>query len=286
MKLGVVFPQTEIGSDVAVLRDYVQTTEGLGYDYLLLYDHVVGANPERPGGWKGPYTYREQFHESFVFLAWVAALTTRLELVTGILILPQRQTVLVAKQAAEIDVLSGGRLRLGVGLGWNAVEFEALNENFNTRGKRLEEQVQVMRLLWKYPLVTFRGEHHTISDAGLNPLPVQRPIPVWAGGYAEAALRRIARIADGWMAGTMQMEPLRAAVTTMRQYVEEAGRPTKDFGIDLRLSMKDSPEGDWQAILQQCRDLQATHVSINTMGMGLSPREHIEAITRFKQAVG
>ena len=157
----------------------------MGFTHILVFDHVLGANPERPGGWKGPYTYRHAFHEPFVLFGFLAAATRRVGLVTGIVILPQRQTALVAKQAAAVDVLSGGRLRLGVGVGWNPVEFEALGEDFSTRGRRIEEQVQVMRALWTRELVTFKGNHHRITDAGLNPLPVQRPIPVWMGGEAE-----------------------------------------------------------------------------------------------------
>src|SRR4029453_17668221 len=198
MNIGVVFPQVEIGQDPAVVRDYAQTVEGLGYTPLLVFDHLPGANPERPGGWKGPYTYRHLFHEPFVLFGYLAAVTERVELVTGILILPQRQTALVAKQAAVVDVLSRGRLRLGIGIGWNFVEYEALGENFKNRGRRSEEQIEVLRALWTKELVTFTGRWHKITDAGINPLPVQRPIPIWLGGGAEQVLRRIARLGDGW----------------------------------------------------------------------------------------
>ena len=167
MKIGVVFPQTEIGNDPLVIRDYAQTAEGLGYSHLLAYDHVLGANPQRPGGWSGPYTYQTPFHEVFVLLSYLAGVTQKLELVTGIVILPQRQTALVAKQTASLDVLSGGRLRLGVGLGWNEVEYAALNEDFHDRGKRMEEQVALLRRLWTEPLVDFKGTWHTIPDAGI-----------------------------------------------------------------------------------------------------------------------
>ena len=198
MKLGVVFPQYEISANPADLRDYVQTVEGLGYDYLMIYDHVLGANPDRPGGWSGPYTYLTQFHEPMVLLGWMAALTQRLEFVTGVLILPQRQTALVAKQAAQISLLAGGRIRLGVGVGWNDVEYEGLGEDFHTRGKRVEEQVRLLHDLWTQPLVNFKGEFDTINDAGINPLPPQ-PIPIWFGGDADVVLRRSARLGDGWI---------------------------------------------------------------------------------------
>ena len=178
MKIGVVLPQTEIGNDPGAIKAYAEAIESMGFTHILVFDHVLGANPERPGGWKGPYTYRHGFHEPFVLFGFLAAATRRVELVTGIIILPQRQTALVAKQAAAVDVLSGGRLRLGVAVGWNPVEFEALGENFTTRGRRIEEQIEVMRALWTRELVTFTGKHHRIPDAGVNPLPVQRPIPI------------------------------------------------------------------------------------------------------------
>src|SRR5215211_2683125 len=196
MRFGVVFPQTEIGADPAAVKEYAQTADELGYTHLLVYDHVLGADTtiaERRD-WRGPYTTEHLFHEPFVLFGYLAGLTQRLELVTGILILPQRQTALVAKQAAEVDVLSGGRLRLGVGVGWNAVEYEGLNENFLNRGARSEEQIAVMRALWSDTAITFKGRWHTIDDAGINPLPVQRPIPVWIGGMAESALRRAGQL--------------------------------------------------------------------------------------------
>src|SRR5262245_39173676 len=185
MKIGVVLPQTEIGNDPAAIKSYAEAVESMGFAHILVFDHVLGANPDRPGGFKGPYTYRHAFHEPFVLFGFLAAVTRRVELVTGIIILPQRQTALVAKQAAVVDVLSGGRLRLGVAVGWNPIEFEALGENFKTRGRRIEEQIEVMRALWTRELVTFTGKHHRITDAGLNPLPVQRPIPVGMGGEGE-----------------------------------------------------------------------------------------------------
>lgn len=172
MKIGVVYPQTEFGSDPAAIRDYAQTVEALGYTHVLAYDHVLGANPNRPGGWQGPYTFETPFQEPFVLFAYMAAVTTALEFATGIIILPQRQTALVAKQSATLDVLSGGRLRLGIGLGWNEVEYMALNQDFHTRGRRMDEQIEVLLKLWTEPLVDFHGRYHTIPDAGINPLPV------------------------------------------------------------------------------------------------------------------
>src|SRR5579862_9048183 len=197
MHIGVIFPQNEIGTDPDVVRDYARTAEDQGYKHLLAYDHVLGADPRNRPGWTR-YTHASLFHEVFVLFGYLAAITTKLELVTGVLILPQRQTALVAKQAAEIDILSRGRLRLGVGVGWNSVEYEALGQNFRDRGKRIEEQVDVLRALWTQDVITIDARWHHIVEAGINPLPVQRPIPIWMGGDAEEVLRRIARIADGW----------------------------------------------------------------------------------------
>ncbi len=200
MKLGAVFPQTEIGTDPVAIRDYVQAVEDLGYDYLLTYEHILGADPAAyADGRRFTYTYRDMFHEPFVLFGYLAALTRRLEFVTGILILPQRNTALVAKQAVEVDILTAGRLRLGVGVGWNQAEMEGVGYDFGTRGRRIEEQIVVLRELWTKPLVTFTGRYHTIRSLGINPLPVQRPIPLWFGGSAGPVLRRMARFGDGWI---------------------------------------------------------------------------------------
>jgi len=286
-KLGVVFPQTEIGPDPTAVRDYAQAAEGMGYDYLLAYDHVLGANPDRPGGWSGPYTHETLFHEVFVLFGYLAGITQRLELVTGILILPQRQTALVAKQAAEIDVLSGGRLRLGVGIGWNEVEYIALNENFHNRGKRLEEQVALLRALWTKPLVTFQGEYHTIPDAGLKPMPLQRPIPVWFGGGADVALRRMARLGDGWIPNIMPFEKLRADLENVHDYLEQAGRSPKQFGVDVRLSVARTPQTEWVREANRLRKLGVTHIAVNTMRAGFTALDqHLDALRRFQAEVG
>ncbi|MEZ4711132.1 MAG: LLM class F420-dependent oxidoreductase [Caldilineaceae bacterium] len=283
-KFGVVFPQREIGSDPAVIADYAQTAEGLGYDYLLSYDHVLGANPDRPGGWHGPYTYKDAFHEPFVLYGYLAGLTKRIELTTGIIILPQRQTALVAKQAAQVDLLSGGRLRLGVGAGWNPVEYEALNEDFHTRGQRYDEQVQLMRELWTQPLITFKGQYHSVPDAGINPLPVQRPIPVWFGGSAPAALKRAARLGDGWMAGGMTVENGETVVAQLRTYLAEANRDETAFGIDVWISANRAGPEAWPELIQRWRNLGATHIGINTMDAGYANVEqHLETVRRFKQ---
>ena len=283
MRLGVIFPQTEIGNDPIAIRDYGQAAEGLGYDHLLVYDHVLGAEPDRFEGlsFRPPYTYKTPFHEPFVLFGYLAGLTAKLELVTGILVLPQRQTALVAKQAAEVDILSGGRLRLGVGLGWNFVEYEALGENFRNRGRRAEEQVALMRALWKDELVDFDGKYHTVRRAGINPLPVQRPIPVWMGAMAEPAVKRVARIADGWFPqfGPDQVE----RIEQFRGYVRDAGRDPESVGIEGRINLARTPEKEWRSTFEAWQTVGATHVSVNTMGGDLAtPKAHIDAITQFK----
>lgn len=285
MKLGVVLPQTEIGDDPSVLRTYIETAESLGYDYVLCYDHVLGANPDRPGGWNGPYTHESMFHEPFVTYGWMAGFTKHIEFVTGILILPQRQTALVAKQAAQLDHLSNGRLRLGIGVGWNAVEYEALNEDFSVRGRRSAEQVQLLRELWTKRLVTFEGEFHTINDAGVYPMPVQQPIPLWFGGGADAVLRRMAVMGDGWMPNTMSLEKLKPVHETILGYLDEAGREPESFGLDIRINIFRYEENEWTGLLQEWRDYGVTHACINTMGFGLEGAAHIDAIRRFHEIV-
>jgi probable F420-dependent oxidoreductase len=286
MKIGMVFPQTEIGNDPVIIRDYAQTAEGLGFSHVLVYDHVLGANPQRPGGWSGPYTYLTPFHEVFVLLGYLAAVTRQLGLATGVIILPQRQTALVAKQAASLDVLSGGRLRLGVGLGWNEVEYTALNENFHNRGKRMDEQVALMRRLWTDPLVDFQGKWHTIPDAGLNPLPIQRPIPIWFGGNAEAALRRLARLGDGWIALHRRAADAKPALDQLERFLEEAGRTRSQVGLEARISYEAGDPKVWETMVREWQAEGATHLSFNTMGSGFkTPQEHIEAIKKFAKVV-
>jgi probable F420-dependent oxidoreductase len=287
VRIGVVFPQTEIGQDPAVIRDYAQAVESLGFTHILAFDSVVGPNPDRPGGWTSPYTYRHAFHEPFVLFGFCAGVTRRIELVTGIVILPQRQTTLVAKQAAAVDVLSGGRLRLGIGVGWNPVEFEALGERFEDRGRRVEEQLEVMRLLWTRELVTYEGRWHRVPDAGINPLPVQRPIPVWMGGDREVVLRRAARLADGWI--TLQtFRPGPAAQQTIDRlhgFVREAGRDPAAFGIEGRVALALTPPDEWAGQVAAWRAMRGiTHLCVNTMGLGLQrPEDHVKTLERFQK---
>jgi len=286
MQLGVTFPQLEIGTDPAVLRDYAQAAQDLGYRYLLAYDHVLGADPTNRPGWTR-YSHRDQFHEPFVLFGYLAAVAPKLDLVTGVIVLPQRQTTLVAKQAAQVDILTSGRFRLGVGIGWNAVAYEALGMDFSSRARRFEEQIAVMRLLWTQPVVTFHGKFHHITEAGLNPLPVQRPIPIWIGGMAEPVLRRVARLGDGWLPQGRITDEQRDRIERLRRYIAEAGRSPDAVGIDARLDLRAVPEEEWRDEVERWREAGATHLSVNTMSAGLAtPRDHIRAVERFMQAVG
>jgi probable F420-dependent oxidoreductase len=279
MRIGVVFPQTEIGADAGAVRAYAEHVEGLGFTHLLAYDHVVGADPNVHAGWDGPYDLHNTFHEPLVTFGYLAAVTTSLELVTGILILPQRQTVLVAKQAAEVDLLSGGRLRLGVGLGWNAVEYEALGEDFSNRGKRSEEQVDLMRTLWTEQTVTYHGTYHQVTGAGLAPLPIQRPIPVWFGASSPRACRRAGRLGDGWFPMVGPGPKLEQALQEVAQAATEVGRDPAQIAMEGRVSWNGNAD-DLAAGLRAWANAGASHVSINTMGAGLaSVDDHLRALT-------
>jgi probable F420-dependent oxidoreductase len=287
MKIGVVFPQTEYGNDPLAIRDYAQTAEALGFTYVLAYDHVLGANPNRPGGWDGPYTYQTPFQEPFILFSFMAGVTQKLGFSPGIIILPQRQTALVAKQAATLDVLSGGRVRLGVGLGWNEVEYISLGQDFHNRGRRIEEQVSLLRLLWTNELVNFSGQWHTIPDAGINPLPIQRPIPIWFGGDATPALKRTAYLADGWMTNHKSVAKARPYLESLARFLEEAGRSQADFGIESRLTYADGNPEAWHKFIMDWEAAGATHISISTMGCGFqTPGAHLSALRRFAETIG
>ncbi|WP_112248018.1 LLM class F420-dependent oxidoreductase [Kribbella monticola] len=273
MKIGAILPQLEIGADPAVVRHWAETVESAGYNHILAYDHVLGASPEHRPGWTG-YTDKSLFHEVFVLFGYLAAITSTVELVTGVLVLPQRQTALVAKQAAEVDVLSGGRLRLGVGIGWNQVEYQALGVRFAQRGERLTEQVDVLRKLWAEPVISYDGAFHQIEETGLNPLPGRR-IPIWFGGSAEAVLRRTGEIGDGWLPQNAPDDEAREQLECVRAYAAAAGRDPAEIGFEARLSLGRVPEQDWASYAEGWRSLGATHLGINTMGMGLkSPGDH------------
>jgi probable F420-dependent oxidoreductase len=269
MKIGVVFPQTEIGADVGAVRAYAQQVERMGFTHVLAYDHVLGADPSVHRGWSGPYNLESTFHEPFVLFGYLAGFTS-LEFTTGIIILPQRQTALVAKQAAEVDLLCGGRLRLGVGLGWNAVEYEALGATFSDRGKRVDEQVELLRRLWTEPSVTFHGTHEHVTGAGLAPLPVQRPIPVWFGAQSPPAYRRAGRIGDGWLPQVPPGPKLDEARAIVERAALDAGRDPAALGMEGRVSWGDKTVAKLAEQVGRWRDAGASHVSVNTMGSGLA----------------
>lgn len=285
MRIGAVFPQTELGGDVGAVRAYGEGVEELGFTHVLAYDHVVGADPDVYRGWSGPYDVQTTFHEPFVLFGYLAGIAS-LELVTGIIILPQRQTVLVAKQVAEVDLLTGGRFRLGVGIGWNPVEYEALGKDFSNRGARLQEQVRLLRRLWTEPSVTHEGVHERVTGAGLAPLPVQRPIPVWFGAVADRALQRAGRLADGWFPQVPPGPKLDEARAIVRRAAVEAGRDPDALGMEGRISWG---AGDLETVTRHAgkwRDARATHLSVNTMGAGLaSVDDHLAALARAADAL-
>lgn len=294
MKIGAIFPTTEIGNDPAVIRDWAQTAEGLGYSHILFYDHVLGArHADRTPPLMGPYTEHHPFHEPFVTMSYIAALTQQIELCTGILILPQRQTVLVAKQAAELDLLSGGRLRLGLGTGWNPVEYESMGIEFAGRGRRFDEQVDLMRQLWREPVIDYRGEFHRIDRAGLLPRP-NREVPIWFGGFGAPAFRRAARVGDGFIYGTCPSRVLSMLERVQALLVEE-GRDPRAFGGDAQIDFSSPPES-WPAEVELWRERGGTHVSLRAMDTAAEfvgervygyegPRSYIDALETFMQAV-
>jgi probable F420-dependent oxidoreductase len=280
MRVGVVFPQTELGGDAGAVRAYGERVEELGFRHVLAYDHVVGADPEVHTGWNGPYDVHTTFHEPLVMFGYLAGVTRSLELVTGVIILPQRQTALVAKQAAEVDLLSDGRLRLGIGIGWNAVEYEALGEDFGTRGRRSAEQIELLRRLWTEQTVTFDGTFDKVTGAGLAPLPVQRPIPIWIGAASAPGFRRAGRLADGWFPMMQPGPKLDEALAEVQHAASAAGRDPASIGMEARVSFG----GDYDAVAAQVAAwvaAGASHLSINTMGAGLETvDEHLDVLAR------
>jgi probable F420-dependent oxidoreductase len=285
MPIGVVFPQTEMGADVGAIRAYAETVEGLGYRSLLIYDHVLGADPAVHKPWKGPYDINTTFHEPMVLFGFLAAIT-KLELVTGVIIAPQRQTALLAKQAAQVDILTEGRFRLGVGLGWNAVEYEALGKDFTTRGRRAGDQIELMRKLWTEESVTFSSADEQVTGAGIRPLPVQRPIPVWFGVQSDPGYRRAGRLADGWFPQVPPGERLDAARSILEASAIEAGRDPSTFGMEGRVSWT----GDVATVTEHAdrwRRAGATHLSVNTMSAGLaSVDDHLKVLGQLADELG
>jgi probable F420-dependent oxidoreductase len=280
MDVGVVFPQTEIGPDSGGVRAYAEAVADLGYSHVLAYDHVLGADTAVYRDWQGPYDLASTFHEPFVLFGYLAGIAPSLAPVTGILIAPQRQTALIAKQASEVDRLSGGRLRLGVGIGWNRVEYDALGKDFSNRGRRLEEQVALLRRLFTEESVTFRGRHESVVGAGLSPLPIQRPVPIWFGAMSDPALRRAGRLADGWFPQVVPGHGLEAARAIVESAAAEVGRDPATLGMEGRLNAGSGDLDRLASHVERWREAGASHVSINTMGAGLvGPDAHIAALT-------
>jgi probable F420-dependent oxidoreductase len=274
VQLGAILPQTEIGPDPTGVARFALAAEESGYSYLMAYDHVLGADRRTRPDWSGAYSHEDQFHEPMVLYGWLAAKTS-LELVTGVLVLPQRQTALVAKQAAEIDILTGGKFRLGVGVGWNEVEYLALNEDFHNRGRRYEEQIEVLRLLWTRDIVDFEGRFHRIDRAGILPRPVQQPIPVWMGSRAgEVVLRRVGRLGDGWIANLRVGQGFEEGLAVVRDAADRAGRTV---GVQATIAHTTGLD-EMRRQRDVLRQLGVDYCSVSTLGAGLTPTAHADTI--------
>ena len=286
MRIGAIYPHFEFGADPADVKEYARAAEELGLAHIGADDHVIAPNPERPEGYSGWTHHRLPFLEPFVLFGFLAPLTTRVEFSTCILILPQRQTVLAAKQAATLDVLCGGRLRLGIGNGWNEYEYAALGMEFHNRGRRGEEQIELMRRLWREELVDFSGAYHRVPDMGLNPLPPRRAIPIWFGGQSEAVIRRAARIGDGWMPTYNDPDEAAGGLALFERCLREAGRERAALGFEARIPYGAGDPGRWRELLAGWRAAGASHISLVATGSGLNgPREHIRALYTFMKGI-
>lgn len=286
-RLGVIYPQVDLGGDPLALRRFATAAEQLGYDHLVLYDHVIGASHEDrdPPIW-GPYTEHDPFHDPLVAFAYLAGLTERIELVTAILIAPLRPTVLIARQSADVDLMSGGRLRLGLGAGYNQLEFEAMGVDFSTRGRKLSEQIPYLRRLWSEELIEFKGDFHEIDRANIVPRP-QRQIPLWCGGFAEAAFRRAVALGDGFIFGYGLSEEAMAGWTRVRELLAEAGRPEQEFGAQFLMHPPEDLYSEQETLvgIERLRAAGATHASLYTMGRGFTDVEqHVEYMAAIKAA--
>ena len=284
MRYGAIFPQRDIGTDVGMIREYVAGIQDLGFDHLVIYDHVLGADTADRPGWTG-YDLDDGFHEVFVLLGFIAAIAPGLELVTDILILPQRQTVLVAKQATEVDILSGGRFRLGVGVGWNQVEYEALGEDFRTRGRRVEEQIDLLRRLWTERSLDYTGAHHRIPNAGLTYMPVQRPIPVWIGGSADVTLDRVGRLGDGWFPLGTPDAVMAERIERIRRVAVDHGRDPRTIGFEPTIPLRADP-ATWRDTAGAWERIGATHLALDTMNTGsVTVADHLSLLSRWRSRV-
>jgi probable F420-dependent oxidoreductase len=290
MRLGAGFPTLDLGGDPAVIRHWAESVEALGFDHILAYEHVIGFDGREHNSAFGPLDAHSRFHEPLVLFGFLAAVTRRVELATGVLVLPQRQTALVAKQAAEVDVLSGGRLRLGVGIGWVPEEFSMLNERYDDRGRRTVEQIEVLRALWTRQPASFTGRWHRFVDAGISPSPTRRPIPIWIGSHGDVGLRRVGRFADGWLPvapSIAGIEALAPKLEIIHRAADEAGRNPTTLGIDAQVVFGWVPEGGWQEFGHALHTFGATHLTVTTMGMPTaSVDEHLAALRHVRDEIG
>jgi probable F420-dependent oxidoreductase len=283
MQVGAVLSQNELGPDLSALRDYAQAVQDLGYDFLVTADHVVGADKADHPDLDRVYPIDSYLREPLMLGAFLAGVAPRLGYLTSVIILPQRQTVLAAKQAADIDVLSGGRFRMGVGIGWNPIEYEALCMRFQDRARRFEEQIELMRRLWCERVVTFEGRFHKLSAAGINPRPIQQPIPIWIGAASEPAVKRATRIADGYL----PLRPLdggwQATIDKVHGWLHDAGRDVRSFGIEGRLDASQGTPDEWRKTVEMWRGFNASHLSVGTNGAGSGPEPHISRLKQVRE---
>lgn len=285
MQIGAVFPHNEIGTDPGAIKAYAQGVEAMGITHLLIYDHVLGADPDREGGFRGPYDKDVAFHEPFTTFAFIAGVTDKIDLITTVMILPQRQTVLAAKQAAEVALLSNNRFKLGIGVGWNELEYVGLNETFNNRGRRQEEQVDVMRKLWSEDSLDYTGEYHRIDKASINPRP-SKTIPIWFGGSAPALLDRVARLGDGWIPLMGANDKAKACIDTIKQTRKAAGLSFDNFGIQAQAQYAGGSPERWRKHAEACREMGCTHLAIATHNAGPTNVDgHLARIGEYQQAL-
>ena len=285
MQIGAVFPHNEIGTDPGAIKAYAQGVEAMGITHLLIYDHVLGADPDREGGFRGPYDKDVAFHEPFTTFAFIAGVTDKIDLITTVMILPQRQTVLAAKQAAEVALLSNNRFKLGIGVGWNELEYVGLNETFNNRGRRQEEQVDVMRKLWSEDSLDYTGEYHRIDKASINPRP-SKTIPIWFGGSAPALLDRVARLGDGWIPLMGANDKAKACIDTIKQTRKAAGVSFANFGIQAQAQYAGGSPERWRKHAEAWREMGCTHLAIATHNAGPTNVDgHLARIGEYQQAL-
>ena len=285
MQIGAVFPHNEIGTDPGAIKAYAQGVEAMGITHLLIYDHVLGADPDREGGFRGPYDKDVAFHEPFTTFAFIAGVTDKIDLITTVMILPQRQTVLAAKQAAEVALLSNNRFKLGIGVGWNELEYVGLNETFNNRGRRQEEQVDVMRKLWSEDSLDYTGEYHRIDKASINPRP-SKTIPIWFGGSSPALLDRVARLGDGWIPLMGANDKAKACIDTIKQTRKAAGLSFANFGIQAQAQYAGGSPERWRKHAEAWREMGCTHLAIATHNAGPTNVDgHLARIGEYQQAL-